>query len=190
MHQSQAAYNVHISKAGQHLRGNRRTKVEGKEENDDEALDAGGGFALAGTDCGVVLRGPFDLVSSPCFPLEPPPSCPFFFSHAMSSGSLSSAHPTSMSCKPLSACPLAHTAANAPPICLNGTRAMPRFGFFGGAGLSMSLIDVASAGPKGARRAARLAGVVSEGCEVNTYFRRMVVSKSPSQQSEKVVGSL
>ena len=158
--------------------------MDGKDENGVEELDvdAAGvcdGVAAAGAGCGMLCGLP-SAPSTPCFVLESPPSCPFLFSHAISSGSLSSAQPISTSCKPLSARPLAHTAANAPPICLNGTRAMTRFGFFGGAGLRMSLIDASSTAPNGARSVARLAGVVSDGCVDSGYLRRIVVSKSPT----------
>jgi len=116
---------------------------------------------------------------SPAFPsVDPPlsfsipdggggvPNLPIFFNHPKICGSLPPAHPTSTPSKPLCGVPLAHTAANASPICLNGTSAVPYFGglfgaFFGG--FKDSTIDVVSVLPKGAKRSESDAGVVRLG---------------------------
>lgn len=141
---------------------------------------------LDGTDCGGDLA---DGIGVPvvllwtcgegllCAPV--PPNLPIFFSHPMSSGSFPPAQSTSISPIPLSALVLAHTAANAPPIWVKGTTAVPLLGFLGGAGLSETRIEDASMGPKGERSGTRLVGVVRVGCEERLYLTRTVVSSVP-----------
>ncbi len=84
-----------------------------------------------------------------------------------------------MSLSPLSARPLAHTAAKAPPICLNGTSAVPRFGFLGGAGFSESTMVDLSKEPNGVNRVPMLDASVRVGCADKVYLTRTVVSRRP-----------
>ena len=105
------------------------------------------------------------------------PNWPIFFSQPIISGSCPPAQSTWISFNPFPAIPLAQTAANAPRICVKGTTAMPRLGFFGGEGFNETRIDEESRGPKGERSGIKLAAVVSSGCEERAYFTRTVVSK-------------
>jgi hypothetical protein len=56
------------------------------------------------------------------------PNLPIFFNQTKIGGSFPPTHPISIPSKPRSRFPLAHTAANASPICLKATRAVPYFG--------------------------------------------------------------
>lgn len=74
---------------------------------------------------------------------------------------------------------MAHTAANASPIRLKGTSAVPYLGglcgdFFGD--LRETTMVSTSVGPKGAKRDASEEAVVKFGCSVRRYFTRRVVS--------------
>lgn len=104
---------------------------------------------------------------------------PIFFSQPINSGSLSSAHVTSIPSNPRSGLPLAHTAPKASPICLNGTRAIPRFAFFGGAGFRDRTISELSTAPNGESKVCMLSAFVREGCEPSWYFNFTVVSRVP-----------
>lgn len=108
------------------------------------------------------------------------PSLPIFFSQPKIAGSFPPTHPISIPFSPRSAFPLAHTAANASPICLNGTSAVPYFGGLSSAflaALSDITMDSASVGPKEDKRVAIDAVVVRSGCAFKVYLRRIVVSR-------------
>lgn len=109
-------------------------------------------------------------------------SFPCFFSHPSMGGSFPSAQETSTPSNPRSDRPLAHTAANASPICLNGTSAVAFFGGFVGAffgGFIDSTIDDSSISPKRARRDDTAAGVVRLGCSEREILSLTVVSRWP-----------
>lgn len=114
------------------------------------------------------------------------PSLPIFLSHTISSGSFPSAHETSTSFRPIPSLPLAHTAPKASPTCLNGTRAIPRFAFFGGAGLRDITMSSESTAPKEDKREQMDDAVVRAGCEDNGYFKRIVVSSVPTWTVNRV----
>ena len=108
------------------------------------------------------------------------PNLPIFFNHTSIGGSFPPTHPTSISSSPRSRFPLAHTAAKASPICLNGTRAVPYFGglsrFFLG-DLSDRTIESVSVRPKDDISFAIDSAVVRLGCVLRVYLMRMVVSR-------------
>ena len=113
-----------------------------------------------------------------------PPSAPILLSHPMISGSVPPAHEISMSFRPRSSRPLAHTAANASPTCLNGTSAVARFGFLGGAGFSAITISEVSTAPNWASKGNSASAVVIVGCAARVTLARMVVSRVPVRHDQ------
>ena len=91
---------------------------------------------------------------------------PVDLSQLIISGSLPPNQPMSTFVSPRSGSPLAHTAANASPILLNGIRAVPFLGGLSGAffgGFKDRTIALASTAPNGERRAASESFVASSG---------------------------
>lgn len=123
-------------------------------------------------------------IDSPVGYFSVDPNLPIFFSHSIKGGSLPSAQAISISCNPRSSLPLAHTAANASPICRNGTTAVPRLGLLGGAGLSDTRISPLSVPPNCRKRDDIDSGLVRLGCEVSVHFRRIVVSRVPNSATD------
>lgn len=116
------------------------------------------------------------------------PNFPCRFSQAISLGSTPSlpAHVIWTPSNPRSLIPLAHTAANASPIRLNDTSAVPSLTSFEGVFFFFevfvfieSTIESLSVSPNGCKRAASDSGVVRLGRAVTEYLRRTVVSRVP-----------
>ena len=116
------------------------------------------------------------------------PSFPCLFSQPISSGSPPLLHAQEIwtPSNPRSFTPLAHTAANASPIRLNGTSAVPSFTsskgaffFFEVFALIESTIESLSVSPNGRRRVASDSAVVRWGRAVAEYLSRTVVSRGP-----------
>ena len=120
---------------------------------------------------------------------EGTPNFPCFFSQVINPGSppLLPAHVIWTPSSPRSLSSLAHTAANASPIRLNGTSAVPSFTssvvfffFFGALVLIESTIESLSVSPNGRKRVARDSEVVRWGRAVDEYLSRTVVSSGPT----------
>lgn len=159
-----------------------RTKVDGKEEKSVE-LNVRDWF------CGSVALGPSTLAGDDVLDLDSGllstfgpvfPSFPIFRNHPKITGSFPLTQVILIPSNPISLLPLEQTAANASPICLNGTRALPVLG-----GLSdgvFPLIEVdrtiedSSVEPNRDNKEAMEAGVVSVGYVFSGYFNRTVVS--------------
>lgn len=130
-----------------------RTNESGKEENDEEPVNFEAFDNISGSDfCNtddeelgaLALEVEGSALSFPCF-----------FNHSRIGGSFRPAHVTSTPSSPYSFRPLAQAAENAPPICLNGTSAVPILGGFVGAslgGLRERTMDDVSISPNCERR--------------------------------------
>ena len=152
------------------------TNVDGKDENGDDVVGVGDTGALTGGTEGadvVLATGVSGFVSIS------PPSLPIFFNQPINSGSFPSAQDTSTSCRPRATLLEEHTAAKASPICLNGTRAVPRLGFLGGAGFNEMTMSETSIAPNDAKSKPRPSGFVRVGRVDNVHFTFTVVSSVP-----------
>ena len=159
------------------------TKVSGKEEKDEST-----GF------CRKLSNRSFAWPSAPFATFSQEDSVaeslrdfggssfPCFLSHPRMGGSFPSAHETSTPAKPRSDRPLAHTAANASPICLKGTRAVAFFGGFVGVffgGFMEMTMDDSSTSPKRESWEDTEEGVVNSGRVESDILSLTVVSRWP-----------
>jgi len=163
------------------MAGKKLTKDEGKEEKgveDESRVCFCGSPALIPASMGEGETGDFWVPD----PAPMPPNFPILCSQPRMAGSFPLTQVTFTPSIPSSFRSLAQTAANASPICLNGTRALPVFG-----GLSAldgvlffrereRTMDGSSVAPNRERKVDIAAGVVRFGYAFNGYFNRIVVS--------------